>query len=265
MKISKKAMKRTAYLAVIVFGGLIFAWSVLAAISSVGFSIGMATPAAAGIVMIAWAIYHIKYDKPIIKIKWLRMAFKVCVCLVIAAILVLELLIMAAAGAKPEKAADTVIVLGCGIFPDGRLTLTLANRLGAAYDYLIAHPNTKVVVSGGKGDNEPIAEAAAMQKYLVSRGIDESRVYMEDKSTSTEENIEGVLEIMERYGLSRNAAVVTSDYHVFRAIQTARQLGLRAFGIPSPTPWRVLLSNHVREWLAIVKTAFLHDLNIDLN
>ncbi len=265
MDTSKKSWKKCAYAAVIVFGAAIIVWSILAAMTSVGISIGMLAPAAAGVVLIAWAVWHLKFDKPVLKIKWLRMAVMVCVCVGIGAILVLELLIMTAAGAVPETPADTVIVLGCGIFPDGKLTISLKNRLDAAYDYLEEHPSANVIVSGGQGDNEPVPEAAAMQSYLVSKGIDRSRIYTEDRSTSTEENLEFSLKIIEKNRLSKSVAIVTSDYHVYRALQHAKELGFNACGIPSPTPWRVWLSCHVREWLAILKTALLPGLDIKFN
>lgn len=46
------------------------------------------------------------------------------------------------------------------------------------------------IVSGGKGDSENISEAEAMYRWLVDKGIDSSRIYKEDKSTSTVENID---------------------------------------------------------------------------
>ena len=262
---SKKSWKKCLYVAVIVFGAMIIIWSWLAAMSSVGLSIGMLAPAAAGIVLIAWAIWHLIKDKPVLKPKWLRITIMACVCIGIAIIFVLVLLILTAAGAVAETPADTVIVLGCGIFPDGRLTVSLKNRLDAAYDYMKDHPNASVIVSGGQGDNEPVAEAEAMQNYLESKGIAPSRIYAEDESTSTEENLAFSLEIIEKFNLDKAVAIVTSDYHIYRALQLAKELGYTGYGIPSPTPWRVWLSCHVREWLAILKTTFLPSWNIKFN
>lgn len=265
MTMSKKSWKKCLFIAVIAFGGVIILWSILAAMSSVGISIGMLAPAAAGAVLIAWAIWHLITSKPVLKPKWLRIAVIAFVCVGIAAILMLETLMLAAAGTTPEKPADTVIVLGCGIFPDGKLTVSLKNRLDAAYDYLENHPNACVIVSGGQGDNEPIAEADAMQNYLKLKGIEPSRIYAEDKSTSSEENLAYSLEIIKEYNLSKAVAIVTSDYHIYRALQLANELGYTGYGIPSPTPWRVWLSCHVREWLAIVKTTLLPNWNIKFN
>lgn len=255
--------KKWVYWAVIVFSIVIILWSLIAAISSTMISAGMVAPAVAGIVLIPWALYHLKYDKPVLKPKRFRIVFTTCVCLGMALILVLETLMLTAAYSKPEEDADVVIVLGCGIFPDGNLTLSLKNRLDAAYDYLIEHPDADCIVSGGQGDNEPIAEAEAMHSYLISRGIDDARVYAEAQSTSTEENLEFSLDIIEKHNLSKRIAIVTSDYHIFRASILAERIGLDAYGIPSPTPWRVWLSCQVRECLAIVKTVVFPEWKMD--
>ena len=51
------------------------------------------------------------------------------------------------------------------------------------------NPETKAVLSGGKGDGESITEAQAMCNYLVEHGIDRERLILEEKSTSTTENL----------------------------------------------------------------------------
>ncbi len=265
MNLSKRSWKKWAFAGVILLGLTIFIWSVIAASVSVGFSIGMAAPGALGIVLIGWAVWHLKYDKPVLKPKWLRVTIIGIVCVALVGILVLESLMTVAAVSEPGEAADTVIVLGCGIFPDGGLTVSLKNRLDTAYRFLTEHPNAEVIVSGGQGSNEPMSEAEAMRRYLESRGIDDARIYMEDQSTSTEENLEYSLEIAKRQSLGNDVAIVTSDYHIYRALNTARALGFSAYGIPSPTGWRIWLSCHVREWLAIIKTAFLPDFDIKLS
>jgi len=259
LTISKKAVKKWAYTPVLVLGVVGIVWSVVAAVSSTGFNSGMVAPAAAGIALILWSAYHLKYDKPVINQRWLRVIFSVFIWLGIALILVLETLMLMAAYAEPKEEADVVIVLGCGIFPDGRLTLSLKNRLDVAYDYLIDHPDVHCIVSGGQGGNEPIPEGQAMQDYLISRGIGAERLFCEAKSTSTEENLTYSLDIIRSKGFGHYAAIVTSDYHIFRASLLAERLGLEAFGIPSPTPWRVWLSCQARECMAIVKTVVFPD------
>lgn len=84
-----------------------------------------------------------------------------------------------------------------------------------------------MIVSGGQGDDEPVAEAVAMASYLTARGVPADRVLLEDRSRSTEENLLFSKEIMDRVRPGARATIVTSDFHVFRTALLARQLGLR--------------------------------------
>ena len=86
------------------------------------------------------------------------------------------------------KACDYVVVLGAGV--NGTVpSLSLRERLNAAYDYLVAYPEAVCVVSGGQGNGEDITEALCMFNDLTGRGIAPERVWMEDRATNTEENI----------------------------------------------------------------------------
>ena len=82
---------------------------------------------------------------------------------------------------------DALIVLGAAVHGD-RVTWVLSNRLDTALAYAQEHPNTVLVVSGGKGDGETVTEASAMKGYLMDRGLEEGRILLEDKAKSTEEN-----------------------------------------------------------------------------
>ena len=149
---------------------------------------------------------------------------------------------------QPPEDAGFVIVLGCGIFPDGQLTLSLKNRLDAAYDYLKEHEGSLCIVSGGQGANEPVPEAQAMSAYLRSRGIHPDRILMEDRSDSTLRNLMYSREIMARYPMQpQTAAIVTSDFHVFRALMLAgRWVSARSAYPPRPTGgslWRATCAN----------------------
>ena len=241
----------------LVAGGAVLAGlSLLAALVSTAITIGMVMPAALGLLMIAYALARLKTKGRVIQRRWLRIAITVCLCLGLLAVAVLETLMSIAAYKEPpEEDAGFVIVLGCGVFPDGTLTLSLQNRLDAAYDYLTAHEDSLCIVSGGQGDNEPIPEAQAMYEYLRFRGIEEERILKEDKSTSTLLNLIYSKRIMDkRLGQPQTAAIVTSDYHVFRALMVARDLEIDAFGIPAETNWRIVMACHVREYAAIIKT-----------
>lgn len=240
----------------IALGTLLIGLSVISALVSTAITIGMVAPAALGLLTAIYAVLRLGRKGPVLRRRWLRVAIIVCLIAGLLLAVVLETLMSVAAYREPpEEDAGFVIVLGCGVFPDGQLTLSLKNRLDAAYEYLAAHEDTLCIVSGGQGDNEPVPEAKAMQEYLRSRGIEASRILMEDKSTSTLLNLTYSREIMKQYPERPvTAAVVTSDYHVFRALMIAEDLGINAFGIPAETNWRIVVACHVREYAAIIKT-----------
>lgn len=117
---------------------------------------------------------------------------------------------------KTPAEGSTVVVLGCQVRGDVP-SLALKMRMDAAYDYLTAHPDSKAVLSGGQGEGENMSEAKCMYDYLTEKGINGGRLFMEDKSTTTQENIRFSREIIEKNGLDPRLAVVTDWYHEFRA------------------------------------------------
>ncbi len=237
-------------------GLVLFGLSVISVLVSTAVTFGMVMPAAMGLLMIVYAVARLRKNGRVIQRKWLRVAITVCLIIGLLAAAVLEtLMCMAAYKPLPEEDTGFVIVLGCGVFPDGTLTLSLKNRLDAAFDYLTVHEDSLCIVSGGQGDNEPVPEAVAMSQYLRSRGIDGNRIIKEDKSTSTLLNLTYSKQIMAAHPeRPQTAAIVTSDYHVFRALLLARDMDIDAFGIPAATNWKIVVACHVREYAAIVKT-----------
>ena len=83
---------------------------------------------------------------------------------------------------------DYLIVLGAQVYKNGPSPV-LKFRLDKAYEYLSANPETRCIVTGGQGSNEPFTEASCMADYLVKRGIDSGRIILEDKSTTTAQNL----------------------------------------------------------------------------
>jgi uncharacterized SAM-binding protein YcdF (DUF218 family) len=129
--------------------------------------------------------------------------------------------------------ADFVVVLGAGLRPDGGVPPLLASRLErgrqvwAALDRRAGDVKPVLIVSGGKGDDERLAEASAMASYLTARGFPADRVLLEDKSRNTEENLVFSKAIMDELRPGARATIVTSDFHAFRAALLARRLGIR--------------------------------------
>ncbi len=157
-----------------------------------------------------------------------------------------------------EREADepgAVIVLGCQVRGDVPSTM-LARRLDAALETLEEHPEAVCVVSGGKGSGENVSEAEAMRRYLIERGIEESRVILEDKSVSTRENIRFSAELLKERGID-TAVIVTNEFHQYRADIYARRNGLNAGHHSTRTPLKNIANYWVREWAALFSAVLL--------
>ena len=147
----------------------------------------------------------------------------------------------------------TVIVLGCGIRGE-RVSVGLAKRLNKAYEYHLQNPDAVIIVSGGQGPQEDIPEALAMKRYLVSKGVPEDRIIMEDKSTSTITNFKYSHEIMKEKGLPDDSVVfVTNGYHVYRGASYAKAEGLTVTHLGTDIIWYTIPMNYLREMLAVMK------------
>lgn len=120
-----------------------------------------------------------------------------------------------------------IIILGCRVKGD-KPTRALSSRCKAGYEHLIKNKNSIAILSGGQGADEKISEAQCMKNILISMGINENRLIMEDKSTSTQENFEFSKEIIETLGYSQKIAIATNEYHLYRALLIAKQCGLNA-------------------------------------
>lgn len=146
---------------------------------------------------------------------------------------------------------ELIVVLGCQVRGE-RPSRMLRRRLDVAYDAMEKHPNAICVVSGGQGSGENISEAEAMKRYLVEKGADESRIIMENKSTSTFENIKFTFEITDKLGCGRDITIVTDGFHQYRASLIAKQEGAEEVtAYSSSTEARFLPTYWVREWLGL--------------
>lgn len=164
-----------------------------------------------------------------------------CILLIVpAAMFLLVFLAVCVCARLPRSAgrADCLIVLGARVRPDGSLSQTLQNRCAAAAQAWRRGAAGVVIVCGGRGRDEPVAEATAMAACLRGMGIPDATVLEEGKSVNTIENLRYAKAIMDGFGL-RSAAVVTSDYHLTRALWIARDLGLPARGISAHGPRRM--------------------------
>lgn len=148
---------------------------------------------------------------------------------------------------------STIIILGCAVRGD-KPSATLGARIKYAYDYLAENPDSVAVLSGGQGNGENISEAQCMYNILTEKGISPDRLYLEDKSTNTGENIVFSKKIIEENNLSTDIAVVSSDYHLKRATMICKKNGLKnVHRISAPSTYFDGPTFYLREVLGVVK------------
>ncbi|MEV6274846.1 YdcF family protein [Nocardia sp. NPDC051832] len=156
-------------------------------------------------------------------------------------------------GYQPGMAA--IVVHGSGLIGD-RVPPLLASRLDRALRVYRAeaaagrHP--LLVPSGGKGSDEAVSEAAAMARYLVERGVPAEALLLEDRSTTTRENLQCTRELLDARGVAGPMVLVTSNFHILRTAILARQLGLDAEVVGSPTAFYYLPSAALREFAGVL-------------
>lgn len=148
---------------------------------------------------------------------------------------------------KVEK-VNIVIVLGAKV--NGKdVSDTLRKRLDKAIEYYNKNKDISIIVSGGQGNGENITEALAMNNYLIDNGVEASRIVMEDKATTTLENIIFSKEILEKMGKAEEKVlIVTSDYHLFRSMLIGNVLGVKNTGLCSESSLSGRLYYMIREY-----------------
>ena len=183
--------------------------------------------------------------------KPVKVAVGALVCAGAVTFCAVEGMILSEYGASAAPGADYCIVLGAQWKPSGP-SAVLRKRLDKAVEYLKANPDTKVIVSGGKGANEPMAEAEGMYGYLVQAGIEEERILVEDKSRSTYENLVYSGGLLDKE--NDRVVIVTNNFHVFRALGIARKQNYgKVEGLAADSVLGMGPNNLLREFLGVLK------------
>ena len=112
---------------------------------------------------------------------------------------------------------EVMVIFGCQMRRDGP-SILLKDRLDTALDYWEEHPDIRIIVTGGKGDDEHISEAQGMYDYLAAHGVDEANIYMEDKSRNTWQNVNNTFALMQQEGwdVTDDVLLVSSGFHLAR-------------------------------------------------
>lgn len=154
---------------------------------------------------------------------------------------------------RQNRRLDYIVVLGAGLDGD-RLTPLLASRVDRGAALLARNPEARLILSGGQGPGEDLPESDAMGAYAAQRGVSPQRMLLERRSATTEENLRFSRAMM---GEERpRVAVVTTAYHVFRALILAKKLGLPCVGFGAKTKWYFTLNAELREFAGYLKLAW---------
>jgi vancomycin permeability regulator SanA len=183
-------------------------------------------------------------------------------CFFLATLLSTVICTLVAIKRTPKRDKDFVIILGCGLWVDGTPTPLLKDRLNGAFVFWrtqCGSPEGKIarfVPSGGQGPGEELPEAESMKAYLLDKGVPDELILTESRSTSTFENLSFSKGILDTYMQDAKIAVATSDYHVFRSVMLAKQIGLAAEGIASSSSWYFFPNAFLREFACLVVGAW---------
>ena len=131
------------------------------------------------------------------------------------------------------RPADVAIVLGA--YTDGfRPSPTLTARLKAGLHLYRIGYVSHIIVSGGRGEDETVTESSSMKRFLVLNGVPAESVSEDRKSRDTFENLRNSRTLMKKKDFQQSI-IVTSDYHLPRALAVARQLEMEVTGFPAPS------------------------------
>lgn len=151
---------------------------------------------------------------------------------------------------------DYVVMLGSGLIGGDRVPPLLASRLRKGQEIHAAQIARGgrvplLLTSGGKGTDEKLPEARAMADWLIAEGVPQEHVRLEDRSRTTEQNLEFSHTIMEGADPAYRCVVVTNNFHAFRAAMMARKAGVNGQVLGSPTAKYFWPSATIREFVAV--------------
>ena len=200
-----------------------------------------------------WGIFQNKLIKMGKEHKWARALRGVLITGYSVLVLLFSfesVLLVDAINATPPTDA-TLIILGCSVNGEDASQM-LRLRIDAAEKFMKENPEATAVLSGGQGPGEDITEALCMYRELTARGISPDRLYMEEHSTSTRENIAFSKEIILRENLNTKVAVVSNNFHLYRASLSVKAAGLEFYSVSAFTPYPLLGTYVMREYMGIL-------------
>ena len=153
---------------------------------------------------------------------------------------------------RGEPGGEVLIVLGTTVNGTEPSPM-LRQRLDAAVEYLNTYPEAQCIVTGGKGDENNLSEAQCMFNYLTAAGIEAERITMEDRATTTVENLQNVRAMLD----TNEVDILSSDFHLYRAGLIAKDAEFIPTLIPAETkPLSLLTKWFLREIFVLYPQLF---------
>ena len=255
-KLNRSRWRGAICMLLMIVASVCFIWFILPLMLSVSLNIGNVTGLVVSVLLFLYGLWMPWINKTFAKwrvhkvLKWLYRGI-LGVFVSIALLVLAESVCMITAANKEPESGATMVVLGCRVYGE-RASLSMTERLDAAYEYLTEHPEVQCVLSGGQGNGETITEAECMYSYLVEKGIDASRLYKEEESTTTRENLLFSEQLIKEQGLNTEIAIATSEYHMYRAGMIADALGISWSAVPGKTAIWLFPTYYVRELYGIL-------------
>ncbi len=251
MSIPEKGTPVRVCLALIfALGFFVFFAPVLSGIINFGNSAGMAIFTFLFILVIFWNKISVLFRTDMI-----FRGISLFLCGIALIFTVLSLIVSAkmllAAENPPPDGKTVLIVLGCKVRGETP-SLMLNRRIMTACEFMKEHPDSVCVASGGQGADEDISEAECIKRVLVENGISSDRIILEDRSTSTDENIRFSKEKIEENDLTGNITVVTNAYHQLRASMIAVNYGIESYAVSADTSLWLIPTYWLREIFGVM-------------
>lgn len=247
---------RGAQIVFVAAGGLLLLWFLGPLLCKGIFNIGTATGVGISLLLVLYGIFMRQTNAKVVQLwksrgtRWICVILLVFMAVIVVTVLAETfLMIRSARNTPPEN--TTAVVLGCSV-KGTKPSRILEERMDAAYRYLTENKKAVCILSGGQGDGEDISEAQCMYEVLTERGIDKNRLILEDRSTTTEENLRYTRKILDDAGLDATVTLITSEFHEYRANQTAAKLGIKSYSTPAHTFFVYFPTYYVRELYGIL-------------
>lgn len=159
--------------------------------------------------------------------------------------------ILTAEEAEALENVDCILILGCRVHSDTKLSDMLEERVETGLALYRNGISTRLLMSGDHGQKD-YDEVNTMKLYCVNQGVDPNVIFLDHAGFSTYESMYRADAV---FGVKK-MVIVTQRYHLYRAVYIARALGIEAYGVAADTKeYSAALNakNNLREFMARIK------------